>query len=51
VACLPMSLKSVDIRQVRRKVLDHTQPIDRKERLPVVRVGECADRIVMYLRD
>lgn len=51
VACLPVPLEAVNVRQVRRKIFDHTEPVDREERLPVVRVRECADRVVMHLRD
>lgn len=51
MTCLSMPLKPVDISQMGRKVLDHADPINRQERLTIVRISECPDRIVVHLSD
>jgi hypothetical protein len=48
---LSMPLKAVDIGQMGRKVLDHADPIDRQERLTVVRISECPYGIIVHLSD
>jgi len=51
MASLPMSLEPVDVREMRRKVLDHPQLVGRYKRLAIVRVGKIPYRFVVNLSD